>query len=205
MSNEPTKPIALTADETEPTAGNGSAPILLIAVFALLMFLGMVYLDSHAGGFDSHVYRPYESYALLDSAQPKGLAGPDGKKIFNTYCAACHQATGQGLPGQFPPLAGSDWVNVDSPHRVIRIVLYGFKGPVTVSGKEFNNNMPPWKPILKPEEIAAVLTFVRQNKEWGNTAPAVKVEDVKKITEDLKSRDDNSQFTADELSQVPLN
>ena len=150
-------------------------------------------------------YRPYESYADLEQHQPKGNNGPNGKKIFSTYCAACHQPTGMGLPGQFPPLAGSDWVNVDSPNRVVRIVLYGFKGPVTVNGTQFNNSMPPWKPVLKPDEIAAVLTFVRQNKEWGNHAPAVKVEQVNTITGDLKSRDDNQQWTEEELNQVPLN
>ena len=195
----------IAADEAEPTAGNGSAPILLIAAFALLVFLGMVYLDSHGGGFDPQVYRPYMSYNDVKDGQPKSGGGVDGKKIFNTYCSVCHQPTGQGLPGQFPPLAGSDWVNVDSPNRVIRIVLYGFKGTVTVKGAQFNGSMPPWKPTLKPEEIAAVLSFVRQNKEWGNTAPAVKVDQVNAIAKDLTSRDDNSQFTEEELNQVPLN
>ena len=193
------------ADEAEPTAGNGQAPVLLIAIFALLVFFGMVYLDGHGGGFDPQVYRPYMSYNDLKERQPKTTGGLDGKPIFNTYCAACHQPTGMGLPGQFPPLAGSDWVNVDSPNRVIRIVLYGFQGPVTVSGKQFNNSMPHWTGILTPEQIAAVLTYVRQNKEWGNTAPAVKVEQVNAIAGDLKSRNENQQFTEEELNQVPLN
>jgi mono/diheme cytochrome c family protein len=193
-----------TVDEAEPTAGNGQAPVLLIAVFAVLVFLGMVYLDAHGGGFNPQVYRPYQSYADLEGRQPKGNGGPDGKKIFNTYCAVCHQPTGMGLPGQFPPLAGSDWVNVDSPNRVVRIVLYGFQGPVTVSGTPFNGSMPAWKLLLKPDEIAAVLTFVRQNKEWGNTAPPVKTEQVTTIMGELKSRDDNQQFKSEELMQVPL-
>lgn len=202
MSNEPTK--TLTTDEAEPTAGRGAAPIWLIAIFALLVYWGMVYLDGHGGGFNPQVYRPYESYASVKDQQPTTEGGPPGDKIFNTYCAACHQATGKGLPGQFPPLAGSDWVNTESPNRVIRIVLYGFSGSVTVLGSQYNNSMPPWKPVLKPEEIAAVLTFVRQNKEWGNSAPAVKTEQVKAIMEELKSRSDNQQFNAEELNEVPL-
>jgi mono/diheme cytochrome c family protein len=193
-----------TVDEAEPTAGNGQAPILLIAVFAVLVFFGMVYLDGRGGGFDSRVYRPYASLDDLTKSQPQGNGGLNGKPIFNTYCAACHQPTGMGLPGQFPPLAGSDWVNVDSPNRVIRIVLYGFQGPVTVSGTQFNNSMPHWTGILTPEQIAAVLTYVRQNKEWGNTAPAVKVEQVNAIMGELKSRDENQQFKSEELMQVPL-
>jgi mono/diheme cytochrome c family protein len=205
VSNEPTKTMSNAVGETEPTSGNGQAPVLLIAIFALLVFLGMVYLDGHGGGFDPQVYSPYMSYNDLKERQPKTTGGLDGKPIFNTYCAACHQATGMGLPGQFPPLAGSDWVNVDSPNRVIRIALYGFKGPVTVKGAQFNNSMPPWKPTLTPEQIAAVLTYVRQNKDWGNTAPPVTVDQVKAIMKDLGSRDDNSQFTSDELMQVPLN
>jgi mono/diheme cytochrome c family protein len=64
--------------------------------------------------------------------------------------------------------------------------------------------MPHWTGILTPEQIAAVLTYVRQNKEWGNTAPAVKVEQVNAIMGELKSRDENQQFKSEELMQVPL-
>jgi mono/diheme cytochrome c family protein len=125
-----------------------------------------------------------------------------GQKIFTANCAVCHQPTGLGTPGQFPPLAGSEWVAAESPNRIIRAVLNGLQGPITVKGQPFNNAMVPWKSVLtKDEEVAAVLTFVRQNKEWGNSAPAVTPEQVKAIREKIKDRENS--FSPDELLQIP--
>ena len=87
-----------------------------------------------------------------------------GEKIYQTYCSACHQATGQGLAGAFPPLAGSDYLLADKS-RAINVVLGGLKGEITVNGKTFNAVMPNLS-YLKDEEVANVVTYVMNS--WGN-------------------------------------
>ena len=126
-----------------------------------------------------------------------------GKKVFETYCMVCHQATGQGLPNQFPPLAGSEWVLAPGPNRIIRLVLDGGQGAITVKGQQFppSSAMPPWKEILKDEDIAYVLTYVRGNKDWVNNASAVTPEQVKAIREKVAGR--STSWLPDELLKVP--
>jgi mono/diheme cytochrome c family protein len=104
-------------------------------------------------------------------------AAPNGQQIFQR-CAICHQATGLGLPGSFPPLAGSEWATAANPAVAIRVVLHGLQGPVTVKGQKFNSAMPPYgtNQPLSDAEVAAVLTYVRS--AWGNTASAVTAEQV---------------------------
>ena len=125
-----------------------------------------------------------------------------GKKLFNTspYCVTCHQATGQGIPGVYPPLAGSEWVN-GPEDRVIRILLGGLKGPVKVKGQEFSSAaMPSFGAAgfnFSDEKIAAVLTYVRQ--EWGNKAPGV---DPAKVAQIRQQIGDHKEWSQDELLQV---
>lgn len=94
----------------------------------------------------------------------------DGRQIYTTTCQACHQATGQGLPGVFPPLAGASWVTGD-PNILAQIVLHGLTGPIEVAGTTYNGAMPGFGAQLNDAQIAAVLTFIRS--EWGNASPAV--------------------------------
>jgi mono/diheme cytochrome c family protein len=120
-----------------------------------------------------------------------------GKKIYLTNCATCHTPAGTGVPGQYPPLAGSDWV-AGNEERIIRIVLHGLQGPVTVSGQEFNNVMAPLGAVLKDEQVANVLSFVRQ--EWGNTSPDVLPETVAKVR--AETADHKGYWTAPELLKI---
>ncbi len=94
----------------------------------------------------------------------------DGRQIYTTTCQACHQATGQGLPGVFPPLAGASWVTGDA-HIPAQIVLHGLTGPIEVAGTTYNGAMPGFGTQLNDAQIAAVLTFIRS--EWGNSSSAV--------------------------------
>ena len=122
---------------------------------------------------------------------------PDGKQVFSTTCAACHQATGEGVAGVYPPLAGSEWVNGDEA-KVVRILLHGVTGPIEVAGETFNSMMPPWGGTLKDADIAAVLTYVRS--QWGNKGapiPAAKVASIRAAT---ASR--TTPWTAAELAAV---
>ena len=109
---------------------------------------------------------------LADLRQRLKTAAPaaDGAAIFAARCAACHQAGGTGLPGVFPPLAGSNWVN-GRDSTVVQILLHGIQGTLTVNGVAYNGAMPTFGSQLSDAEIAAVLTYVRG--QWGNKAGPV--------------------------------
>jgi len=78
-----------------------------------------------------------------------------GEKVYAANCVACHQATGKGVPGAFPALDGSQVVN-GMQEGQIAILLNG------------KNAMPSWKATLSDTEIAAVITYTRNN--WNNKA-----------------------------------
>jgi nitrite reductase (NO-forming) len=98
-----------------------------------------------------------------------------GKKVFLSACFACHMANGEGLPGVFPPLAGSDFLKADKD-RAIRIPVKGLTGPITVNGKPYNNVMPPQP--FEDDQIADVLTYVMNT--WGNDFGTVSATDVRR-------------------------
>lgn len=100
-----------------------------------------------------------------------------GKSLFNGTCSVCHQATGAGLAGVFPPLAKSDFLNADST-RAIGVVVHGLSGKVTVNGNEYNSVMPPMNQ-LNDDEVANILTYVLNS--WGNKGGQVKTSDVKGV------------------------
>ena len=196
MTNDPSSHAQEDADlvarhenaALQKSASDVLSPWLLV-VFLLLTFLSAAYFFSNSGGFQANVFNPSRS----SKEDASGGAPPDpmvvGKKVFNQTCAVCHQANGQGLPGQFPPLAGSEWVLSKDWHgdnHIVKIVLNGLQGPVTVEGKQFNSAMAPWGGLLKDDQIAAVLTYVRN--EWGNQAPPITKEFVAKIREQTKDR-----------------
>ena len=99
-----------------------------------------------------------------------------GKTVFAKTCFACHQATGEGIPNAFPPLAKSDFLNADA-NRAITFILQGKSGEVIVNGKKFNGIMPAQ--ALSNEEIANVLTYVYSS--WGNKRQEIKPEQVAKL------------------------
>ena len=106
-----------------------------------------------------------------------------GKEIYGRegYCATCHQPDGKGLSAsQFPPIANSKWVQ-GSDERLIKIVLKGLMGPMEIADKKYSGQVPmtPFGGLLKDNEVAAVLTYVR--KSFGNDAPAILPEQVRKV------------------------
>lgn len=102
-------------------------------------------------------------------------AKADGAAVFAGNCATCHQPTGIGLPGVFPPLAGSEWALATNKDIPVQILLHGISGPITVKGASYAGTMPSFAQ-LKDAEIAAVLTHIR--KSWANTASEITAEDV---------------------------
>jgi mono/diheme cytochrome c family protein len=205
MSVEPNNNPSQTMDDAEPIEGWSPMPVLLIGLLALLVYWGFTQLDDHGGGFQKVVYEPYTvNPADLWPVDPVEAKRKLGKKLFDANCAPCHQTTGIGNPAvNAPPLAGSEWVNAEGPNRVIRIVLNGLQGPIQVTGKPFGAGvMLPWRDTFKDEEIAAILTYVRGNKEWGNNASEVTPDQVAKIRKATADRGRN--WTADELTKVTV-
>lgn len=84
-----------------------------------------------------------------------------GAKLYNTYCATCHQTNGKGDGTRFPPLENSEWVK-GNKNRLINVVLNGLNGPITVNGVGYNEVMPA-NSYLSDEQIALILTYVRAN------------------------------------------
>lgn len=126
-----------------------------------------------------------------------------GQAVYMQVCFACHQPTGMGLPPMFPALAGSDWVSVKKPDRIIRMVLHGFTGPITINGKPFTSPaplMPAQGSTLSDAQIADVLTYVRSS--FGNKADAVTADQVSAIREAEKAR--SAMWTEAEILKIPV-
>ncbi|MFK7768854.1 MAG: PVC-type heme-binding CxxCH protein [Mariniblastus sp.] len=129
---------------------------------------------------------------------PKHLSAAD-KKIYNngariyqreSHCATCHLTHGKGSANVYPPLADSPWVN-GSEERLIKMTLHGVWGKMMVNGKTYDpsRGVPPmtaFRSLLNDNELAAVLTFVRNS--WGNEAPPVSPSTVKKVRDATSSR-----------------
>ncbi|WP_262709263.1 c-type cytochrome [Sphingobacterium daejeonense] len=104
------------------------------------------------------------------------------------YCITCHQPNGKGLDvSGFPPLNASKWVT-GSEDRLIKLTLNGLLGPIEVNGKKYPGQVPmtPFGMMLNDQEIADVLTFVRNS--FGNEAPAVSAAKVKEIRASIQDK-----------------
>lgn len=119
----------------------------------------------------------------------------DGEEIYMTRCLSCHMTNGEGVPGVFPPLAGSEYVTGDKG-RVIRMILHGLTGEITVKDVTYSGMMPPWGGFLTDEQVAQVLTYVRSN--FGNEAEAVTTEEVAAVRAAVGERKD--AWTMEELN-----
>ena len=101
-----------------------------------------------------------------------------GKKIYTQYCLSCHQVNGSGVPMLNPPLKNTAYV-LGEESRLIHIVMYGFRDGVQINGDSYTNPMPPLGARLKDEEIADVLTYVRNS--FGNKASGISTDQVRAL------------------------
>lgn len=186
--------------EWEPSRAETPAPVptwawvLLILVIAFGIFYGIrkwnpppafagiysaQFETASAGGGDSRAQTAESSGSGAKQANTGGGSNPDlsalGKNVYASHCASCHQASGKGLPGAFPPLAGDPVVTADDPAEHIKTVLHGAHGR-TIQGETYAAPMPPFAKQLSNKEIAAVINHERTS--WGNSAPAVTPADV---------------------------
>jgi mono/diheme cytochrome c family protein len=190
----------LSRDKDEPAEGFSLTPIFIVFLFCGFGFWAGLYLTQNSGNF---------APSAFDLNAPKAsLAGgpvafePDaakGEKLFLANCAACHQATGLGVPGAFPPLVKSVWVT-GSEDRLVKAILAGLAGEIEVNGVKYNGNMPNIGAGLKDGQIAHIATYVRQ--AWGNVAEPVMDT---KVAEVRKAIGNRAQYNpADLLKEHPL-
>lgn len=120
-----------------------------------------------------------------------------GKELYLVTCGACHQPTGLGQEGLAPPLLDSAW-SVGSEQRLIRIVLQGVRGKISVKDRVYEMEMPPLG-VLDDEQIASALTYIR--REWGHTASPVDAATVAKVRKETDSR--LEAWTEPDLLRIP--
>ncbi len=125
----------------------------------------------------SNIRTPSEVEDNLDKGHVAG-----GERIYRLYCGACHQRNGQGASGRFPSIAESSWVNGDKS-KLIGAILNGLEGTILINGKQFDGVMPKHN-FLKDEEVANVLTYIRQH--FGNKASDILPGEVAKIRSSMK-------------------
>ena len=156
-------------ENAEPEERLQPVPLTVAAVTLAMVLFGVVYLL-----FSD----PFGNSALGDRRTVADLSGPaavaagavaDGKQLFTAHCVACHQATGKGLPGVFPPLDGSEWV-VGDARTVAHILLHGVEGQLEVAGTTYQGVMPAFRQ-LSDAELAPLATYIRSS--WSNKAGAV--------------------------------
>lgn len=155
-------------ENAEPSEHLRPIPLAAAAVTLAMVLFGAGYL-LFSEPFGAAQFGDRRTVADLSGAAAARGAASDGRQVFAANCAACHQANGKGLPGVFPPLAGSEWVRGDE-RLLANILLHGVNGEIEVGGAVFRGAMPAFGQ-LGDADLAAVASFIRA--EWGNKAPAV--------------------------------
>jgi mono/diheme cytochrome c family protein len=198
---------AIQREKREPRVGLEPLSIWLIVLYGFAIFFGGAYLGRFSGSFSGDGLDPLggppptkKGTQTQGPEQQTELSPRDrGKKIFAANCQTCHQANGLGVPGQYPPLAGSEFTTGGS-RRPAMIVLKGLQGPVTVKGQKYGSAvMQPWDKTLTDQKIADVLTYERS--EWGNNASPVTAEQIAALRKELASHPDS--FVEADLEAVP--
>lgn len=193
----------LAREKEEPSEGFSPIPIFLLFIFGGLIFWGGIYMANYSAEFRADIFDPeWTPSASGDLSAQTWDPIRRGERLYRNNCSMCHQPEGQGVPGAFPPLAGSSWV-VGSEERLTKILLRGLEGPITVLGNEYNGNMPSYGDNglgWSDRDIHAITTYIRQ--AWGNDAPPVEEEVVAAVRAEVAGK--SGHFTAAELlSQHP--
>jgi mono/diheme cytochrome c family protein len=175
-------------EKTDPNEDSIALPWFITMMIGALLMWGAMYIYGTVMSTSPEQGDNQSSTEILVSSESESIkVAIDGGAIFQSQCAACHQAAGQGIPGVFPPLAESEWVN-GKPEVLINILLHGVNGKLNVKNIEYNGQMPAFKDKFKDNELAALLSYIRS--AWGNKADAVDVNLISSVREDTNERDD---------------
>jgi mono/diheme cytochrome c family protein len=172
-------------EHADPDEGSRPLPWFLTMFLGAMAMWGAFYIYATPSGEESSYGDQRTVAALRPPVKAAGAAAAvDGKQVYGGKCAACHQATGLGVPGVFPPVAGSEWVLGDEK-VLTQILLHGVNGEMQVKGVTYKGAMPAWN-TMSDEELAAVMSYMRG--EWGNQASAISPDTVKAQREATKAR-----------------
>lgn len=191
---------AVMREHERPRDGFEPISVWLIFIFLALVGWGGWYLGTYAGGFRADVIDiiPLEEQAVapvLEDGEPEAVdAVALGEDVYSN-CVPCHQATGQGLAGTFPPLVGNERALGD-PRPFAAMLLHGLEGPIEVDGVTYDGVMPGWS-RLDDVELAAVMTYVRQ--AWENDAEPVEPELVGRVRQATADRSEH--WTGEQLER----
>ncbi len=178
----------LTHKKPERKEGYSPMPLALLGVMSSLILVTSIFFVHNVAGFDPLAtdtrYVPSKGPVQATAVDPVKI----GKSLYNSggACVTCHGPTGAGVPGLYPPLANSEWVT-GSDERLIRVVLHGLTGEITVAGTKYAGAvaMPSFgqggQYNWSDERVAHVLTYIRT--DFGNTGAPIAPEKVKEVRE----------------------
>ncbi len=184
-------------EKPEPWEGSRPIPWYVITVVAGLFLWAIGYIWATYWNLPPEYGDRRSALDFQVAAADAGGGSVDGAKLYANHCVACHQATAAGVPGVFPPLAGSEWVDGD-PAILVQILLHGISGELTVKGNTYSGEMPAFGEKLSDAELAAVASHIRT--DFGNDAGDVDV-DLVAAQRDAVQRDTPWQGEA-ELDQL---
>jgi mono/diheme cytochrome c family protein len=197
---------AARREKTEQAPGSTPVPMWVMFLAMIAAVAGGGQLGIMTGGFEFETTNPFVASRPIDP-RPKGEGVEEGGDAFEiamrrgsgsyALCGGCHQGNGQGIPGQFPPLAGSEWVT-GGTERLIRVVQHGLTGAINVGGVTYNvpGGMQGFGSALSAADFANLMTFIRNS--WGNQGTMVTKEMVEAVRSAESGR--SSQWTEAELA-----
>lgn len=177
-----------------PEGGESPQMWLWMLIFGTLLFCTF-YLGLYVGDFSPDPWLQSSEPTVAEATAPPAKETVSGEQVYGANCASCHQGNGQGVSGAFPTLIGTQWV--ENKGQIVRILLHGLQGEVTVKGETYNGNMPAWGETLSDKEIAAVITYVRQS--WENDYGAVTPDEVAAVRSATEGRSET--WSAEALKQ----
>ncbi len=196
---------AIRREKSDPGEATTPAPVWLMSVCFLAMACAGFYLGMYNGGFDANVFdwytRPLPGGSGSQVSQNTAVELTPvmiGQNVFKLNCQTCHQDSGLGIAGQYPPLAKSEYVNGGS-ERLGMILLKGVQGPIKVEGATFGAAVMPAWDKLSDQKIACVLTYVRQ--AWGNTGGEITPEQIAAARKQFAAKTDS--WSEADLLKVP--
>ncbi len=203
MSQNKSKPAPQNGD-SEPTVAAGGGSAWPFALLGVVLFGCFLHVENTGGAFRADVYQAGVKVPPPMPNEPEEVRLYKAGAQLYAACAGCHQPSGLGSDAlNFPPLAGSEFVLREKPDWMIRIMLDAVEGPITVKGKTYDNPaMTPFRGALNENQIAAIATYVRGNKDWGNNASHVTPAQVKAIME-ATAKNGGTRWRATTLQAVP--
>ncbi len=189
----------LMREKAEPAEGFSPMPLFLVFVIMMFSFWAGIYMVNYSGGFSAYHFNERASSEVAVAEAPREVDMMAlGQRVYVQNCQLCHQASGAGQAGVYPPVADSDWVQ-DNPERLIKVVLSGLEGQVTVNGATYNNAMTAFG-RLSDQQVAAVLTYIRTSGDLANASYPVSEQDVAAVRAEYGDR--RTAWTQPELDAI---